>query len=427
MQRRGLALAALALIALGVAGCTEDIGGGAACPSLCPQERVVLSDTTIDAVSLDTTLAAYPAAATEPYLPIVARGDTIDIRSVVRFDSLPRTWKHSASPTDSAITRVDSARIVARVVFPLRDSTAQFTIEAYDVDTAVAGLADTTAAAVLPLFRADRLIGSTVFRPSALPDSLLRIPIANEVVLRHVRDSTRLRVGLRVKAGERGWVSLVSREGGVTPALEFRVSPDTAQGKITRAANTATPKDPAFLTPRWADYLLIVKGQGTALPAQSVGVGGLPGRRGYLRFNIPSRILDSSTVVRATLLLTQRPNRAVPDQRDSVTVYAQAVLTSGVVSSLERAAEFIAEPGVFGLDSLRTVPADSGVKPLEIAGLLAQWRGAKVAEADRALVLRSPEEGTRPGGVFFYSIEAPAGVRPRLRLTYATRVPFGLP
>ena len=97
------------------------------------------------------------------------------------------------------------------------------------------------------------------------------------------------------------------------------------------------------------------------------------------------------------------------------------------VSSLERAAEFLAEPGVFGLDSLRTIPADSGTKGFEIAGLLAQWRAASVAIEDRALVLRSPEEGTRPGGVFFYSIEAPAGVRPRLRLTYATRVPFGLP
>lgn len=427
MQRRGLALAALALIALGAAGCTEDIGAGAACPSLCPQERVVLSDTTIDAVTLDTTLAAYPAAATEPYLPIVARGDTIDIRSVIRFDSLPRTWRHRAAPEDSAILRVDSARIVARVVYPLRDSTAQFTIEAYDVDTTVTGLADTTAGAVLPLFRPARLIGSYEFHPTAITDSLVRIPIDNAVVLRHVRDSTRLRVGLRVKSGERGWVSLYSREGGVTPTLEFRASPDTAQPKLTRTANTRTPTDPPFLTPRWADYLLIVRGQGTVLPPQAVGVGGLPGRRGLLRFLIPSRILDSSTVVRATLQLTQRPNRAVPDQRDSVTVYPQAVLTSGVVSSLERAAEFLAEPGVFGLDSLRTIPADSGTKGFEIAGLLAQWRAASVAIEDRALVLRSPEEGTRPGGVFFYSIEAPAGVRPRLRLTYATRVPFGLP
>jgi hypothetical protein len=45
----------------------------------------------------------------------------------------------------------------------------------------------------------------------------------------------------------------------------------------------------------------------------------------------------------------------------------------------------------------------------------------------RALVLRADAEGLQASAVRFYSVEAPAGLRPRLRLSYVPRTNFGLP
>ena len=47
----------LALVAAGIlAACTEDFQGGAACPALCPEQNVVVFDTSFDPVELDTTV-----------------------------------------------------------------------------------------------------------------------------------------------------------------------------------------------------------------------------------------------------------------------------------------------------------------------------------------------------------------------------------
>ena len=45
----------------------------------------------------------------------------------------------------------------------------------------------------------------------------------------------------------------------------------------------------------------------------------------------------------------------------------------------------------------------------------------------RALVLRSAFEGAEIGEIRFFSREAPAALRPRLRLSYIPRTEFGLP
>jgi hypothetical protein len=45
----------------------------------------------------------------------------------------------------------------------------------------------------------------------------------------------------------------------------------------------------------------------------------------------------------------------------------------------------------------------------------------------RALVLRAAAEGAQAGEIRFYSNEARADLRPRLRISYIPRVQFGIP
>src|SRR6185312_15523537 len=72
-------------------------------------------------------------------------------------------------------------------------------------------------------------------------------------------------------------------------------------------------------------------------------------RRAFLRFDLPSHIADSTTIVRASLLLTQAPNRRV-DVHDSVFVYPLAILAAPTVTDIASQLQFVATPGFLGLD-----------------------------------------------------------------------------
>jgi hypothetical protein len=105
----------------------------------------------------------------------------------------------------------------------------------------------------------------------------------------------------------------------------------------------------------------------------------------------------------------------------------QAVVASDVITDLQKAATLLGAPTSFRLDSLRTAPDDSGKVEIEVIALVQVWRLADPAAASRALVLRLPTEGTGQNELYFFSTEAAAALRPRLRIVYVPRVGFGLP
>ena len=173
------------------------------------------------------------------------------------------------------------------------------------------------------------------------------------------------------------------------------------------------------------DFTIVLTG-GTTLAANALGVGGVPSRRTYVRFNLPSRIIDSTTIVRASLLMTQFPNRRV-NPRDSLYVQAVAVLASPVVTDISSALQFLAAPGSFGLDSISAAPADSGVRSFELVGLVRTWRGQSTAVSPRSIALVSGVEGQLPGEINFFSTKSPLAVRPRIRITYVPQTSYGVP
>ena len=156
-------------------------------------------------------------------------------------------------------------------------------------------------------------------------------------------------------------------------------------------------------------------------------VGGLAGARAYLRFDIPSIILDSVQVIRASLLLTQIKARSTGATSDSVSVYTQPVLASPSITDLFTASTFLGPAGGYGIDSVRFAPRDSAQRSIELVNLLRVWRSAGVANLSRSIVLRSPQEGSAPGELDFVSTEGPEALRPRLRITYVPRRGFGIP
>jgi hypothetical protein len=146
-----------------------------------------------------------------------------------------------------------------------------------------------------------------------------------------------------------------------------------------------------------------------------------------MRFDLPSHIVDSSTVVRATLTLTQYPLRGSPSALDSLGIYPFAVTAGTVVTDVSRLLRLVTVNTQNAADSLRVVPADSGTRRLELVNLVRIWRNTKPEQTQRALILAIGAEGVNPAIAAFFSSEAPSDLRPRLQLTYVPKVTLGLP
>ena len=400
-----------------ISSCSEKLDSSGVCEVLCPGIGGTVQTTIIDAVTLDTTVESSSGLGTEAALLLANRGDTLDTRVIIRFDTLPPKFTPSGD-TLQPIKSVDSAYILLHLDTLSIKTTDAITIEAYDVDTTAN---DTSTAAVLALFRPDRFISSQTFARTELTDSL-KYFVDNAVVLAKLQSGARLRIGLKATGAASSQLTFFSTEGGSAPVLLFRATPDTATKPISVAPLSRTPSDQSLVAQHLTDYTIIAKSLPGA-PPTVLAVGGLPPRRVYVRFNVPSQIIDSSTVVRATLLLNQIPNLSI-DPTDTVRILPQVVLAGTVVTDPTKAAQII---GNFSADTLKLVAGHGGSVDVELASAFTLWRTQSPDTLPRAIVLKPVIEGITPIELRFSSSEDIAALRPRLRISYTNRVPLGLP
>jgi hypothetical protein len=412
-------LLATAALFTSILSCSENLDSSGVCPILCTQIGGEVQNVILDgAVSLDTTVQSLAGLGTEAALILAARGDTLDTRVVLRFDSLPQKFT-PAGDTAKPITSVDSAYILLRIDTLHIKGGAPVTIEAYDVDTTAN---DTSSEAILALFRPDRLISSQTFAAADLKDST-RYFISNASVLAKIQNNQRLRIGLRATSILSSQIVIKSTEIGSPPIMFFRATPDTATKPLQVALLSKTPAEDKIVAFNLRDYTVIAKAP-PAAPPNVLVLGGLPSRRIYVRFIVPASIIDSSTVIRATLLLNQIPNSLL-DPTDTVKVLPQVVLAGTVVTDPTKAAQII---GNIATDTLRLRPGDAGTINVELAAAVAVWRSQPPDTLPRAIVLKPIVEGNSPLEIRFSSSEdVVAALRPRLRISYTNKVPLGLP
>jgi hypothetical protein len=421
--RRARPLIAAITTVAAVAACDETLEGGVACPSLCPEKPSTVQVIDLDAVEFDTAIGGFPTTGTETHLLLAKLGDTLDARAVIRYDSLPATFRHNNSVVDSNIVSLDSAMIKLRL-FAADTLGPDVTVELYDVDVTAGD--DTSAAVLLPNFEPSRFCGSRTFTAAELKDSL-RIPLDTAKLLAKINAEPqfrRLRLGILITSPSAAQLRVYgtnATSGGFSPLLYFKPSPDSTVAAVQLGTFSKTPELPSVASDV-ADFQLIAVAP-PAEPANVLRIGGVPGKRGYLRFNIPSNILDSSTIVRATLELTQRPNPEGPAAGDSGAVQPHVIAAGTALTDLNRVLQFISS----GFDSTRLVPRDSGARFFEVVTLVRSWRFTSAAKTPRAIALRSTTEGSLPWQVDFFSIESVPAVRPRLRITYVPLPAPGLP
>jgi hypothetical protein len=302
------------------------------------------------------------------------------------------------------------------------------TVEIYDVD--MNGAEESDLSLLATAFTPARLIGSRTFPIDSVRDSL-NVPIDPNVLLTKIQTpvpGNRLRIGIRVTSASEPTLSIQTSNANEHPRLIFRPSTDTTVALVNLPVRSLTPEDP-LTRAELADFLLVTQ-EPPAPPPDVIRIGSLPGRRAYLRFDVPVSILDSTTLVRAALLLTQRPNGHSPEPQDSVAIIPYEVIASETLDDLTRALFFLRSlPRGFPArtDSLRMAADDDGTREFQVLGFVRNWRGTDPAVTPRALALNSALEGISGRQVDFFSIEAPLAVRPRLRITYLPRREEGLP
>jgi len=418
-------LALAAALAAVFGACDEQLDSGLACPALCPVQQLALRDTTFFAVELDTTVGGFPSLGAEARFFIASMGDTLQTRAVVRYDSLPKHFRANSVAEDSLIYAIDTGSYVRLTIVTGDTLGAPTTIEVYDVD--LNGAEESDPAAVEAAFTPARLLGSRTFPADSLRDSA-RVPIDPVRLLAKIQadsPSNRLRIGIKVSSTGMTRLSMQSSNSlGGAPTLIFRPSEADTVPLITLGPLSRTPENNEFVRADMADYLVVATAPPDP-PPDVLRVGGLPGRRAYLRLDIPPWLLDSTNIVRATLLLTQRPNPQAPEPNDSVAVEEFRVAASNEITDLSRALLFVQR--FRDLDSIRVVAADSGAREFELINLVRTWKGTTVAKTPRAVALVVRSEGELARMVDFFSREAPLSVRPRLRITYMPRAAGGLP
>jgi len=214
-------------------------------------------------------------------------------------------------------------------------------------------------------------------------------------------DSGKLALGIRVRADSLASIALT------VDTIRWFVKVDSIHGSDTTLVHK--------LYARGVTFRSFVFDPPPAPFGSTLAVGGVPSARSILRLSVPRAILDSSQIIRGTLILVPAvPASGAP--ADSFKIEAHTVLADFGAKS----------PLVF--DATRTDTAlirigATDTLTIEITNLVQFW--ATDTLAPTTVMLRSQAEGANLAEIRFFSSATPASA-PVLRLTYAPRFPFGL-
>lgn len=426
MRNRLWTLTGAALCAIVLSACGENLDSGAVCPALCPGQDIDLREEVFEPVAVDTTLSGLLEIGSESELLIANRPGIVVSYGIVRFDTIPTRYVVAVGDT-ADITVIDSAYLRLRIDTAGRIATAPVTFEVYDV-TGAPG--DTSTAALVAEVVPENLVADTTLAPTAIEDSL-RIQLPPEYLLDKIANDPRVRFAVRVTSTAPVQLRVFANPSNGTsssaPLLIYDPAPTVATiAPFVVSPRSLTPDEPPGLALALRDFTVFAEGTPPP-PAGTLAVGGLPARRTFFRFDLPRRILDSSTVVRATLFLTQRGDLPAVTT-DSVDIIPRLGVGSFAVEDPLRQALLTISAIGLGVDTLTLKPGATNEAALDIVALVQIWARQDPDSIPPVLVLAAAEEGSLPGEILFYSSEAadPA-LRPRLRLRYIPAVDFGLP
>jgi len=400
---------------VGAAACVERATAPATCPAYCPSGSLTVVDTLLrGAVSRDSAYRGYvPAFHAGVMLAAALPG--IDSRAIFQLAPLGVRVALGTDTTTSPIIGVDSLRLFLSIT--RRDTAAHnLTLALYrlplgiDSTTTFADLAGAFTDSLAKTVNIDSLLArsngkDTVTGDSVAVDTTKRVAVVMKLDSSQApyasADSGKLALGIRVGADSLASIALT------VDTIRWFVKVDSIHGSDTTLVHK--------LYARGVTFRSFVFDPPPAPFGSMLAVGGVPSARSILRLSVPRAILDSSQIIRGTLILVPAvPASGAP--ADSFKIEAHTVLADFGAKS----------PLVF--DATRTDTAlirigATDTLSIEITNLLQFWASDTLAPT--TVMLRSQAEGANLAEIRFFSSATPASA-PVLRLTYAPRFPFGL-
>lgn len=399
MERRSVWPSVFLLLAAACAG--DRVTSPGVCPEYCPAVTVQAVDTVlVTAISDEASFRGYQRTDAAHELQVSGPGSLRESRAIFRIPMFGNRMRIvSGDTTTTRIAVIDSFRLELDV----RRYSPGSRISVHRLP---ADLSDTTGFdGLTPWFHDSTRIVDFEVRPDTLTLERVQIPAAAFPMFlddsSRVRDSVGVRLGLAVSSPGTS-VDLGAVDAGSGALLVRYLGIDSTGGVRVKRADS-----------RFADFDNFLFRPLDPAPAGVLLVGGAPAWRTFLRLNVPARILDSTTVIRATVLFLPAGSAAAPG--DTVRILAHLVtsdvgpktpvaMTAG--DSLARAGGYV-PPG--STDTVR----------VDVTGILRAWRGDTVLP--RVIVLKaSPEAGGWSEARLWSS--AMAAMRPRLQITYVPPV-----
>lgn len=390
------ALWAGCVIALTVSACRESVTAPGACPEFCPAAQLRLIDTVLTAsVYEDEWARGYAVPDESERLQVVRDSANRDSWALIRF--FP--FADSVTSTDGtyAVQSVDSFQLSVTVL-NRAPNVDDLTIVAHRVPVTVDK--ETTLAEVVEYFRDSTVVGTQLVSDTA---GVVSVVLPGDAFPSFAPDSLTAALGIALRTDSGGFVDLASmNRGSGTASLLAYVTVDSAGVGVGREDARLAVFD-TFLAPELAPP-----------SAETLAMGGIPSARAFLRFELPPIVMDSSDIVRATLVLVpDGPVQGAPG--DSVLLRAFA-LTADLGPKSPFSVPTTSDTTVPGLVAVPVGSTDS--VRVDITHIVRPWQTSP--DYPRAVLLLVVPEGGTLGEIRLRSSRSPQG-RPGLRLTY---VPF---
>lgn len=388
------------LLALGVLGCEESLLAPGVCPEFCPQGVLEVRDTILSDVFIeDGFFVGYRLPHEAQELQVAGGDSLVESAAVIVFNRFSATYSGADTTVGRTIQQTDSFQI--RIHVARRHATAKGMVLA--LHWVPVGADSNTAYADIAPFLHDSTRVATIAVPDDFRFGTLAAVVRGDAFPNYVPDSFQVAVAVRLEGAEPAYVTLSGSDSADIGTVTRFVQVDSGSTRVTRSDQ------------RVASFHTFVLKPLPPVAPNTLRVGGAPAARALLRARVPASILDSTQIVRATLLLVPAAP-VLGAAGDTLRLRAHAI-----GADLGPKSPLIQEDDTATVGSARIPVGSTNTISVDVTRVLNTWKSN--SNIPRALMLRIVPEAASVGTVDVRSISSASG-RPALRITYVP--PFKL-
>jgi hypothetical protein len=383
-----------------VAGCREDLTAPGTCPEYCPAKLIDVFDSLfVGSIVADSAWTGYVAPDKAILAQAVTDGAAVESHPIIRFFPLPDSL--NLRP----IASIDSFRL--DILVPARAAVSGLELVVHrlpaDIDST------STYADLEPFFEDSTQIG-VIPLPDTLVGGVVGTPLPGDAFPTLAEDGWVATVGFSILPGPEAWADLATMESLGQAVL-------TMYARVVQGEDTVEASD--FQQAAFDSYVSVDQ---ASFDRDILGVGGAPSWRSILRVDLPSYVVDSSDISRATLILV--PSEPILGAAgDTLRLRADALIDDvGPKSPIVAPALGIQDTlSVGGLDLL--VGASDTVV-IDVTHIVKPWR-ADTARPHSIVLWMVPEAASLGQARFWSSRHAASA--PSLAITYIPLFPRNEP